>query len=109
MPYDEDLADRMRRIYSSRMDVVEKKMFGGLVFMVSGHMSCGIAREELMVRVGAEGYADALAEPFAREMDLSGRSMRGFVLVEPEGFDTEEQLRLWIERSLAFVESLEPK
>lgn len=109
MKYDEGLAERLRDIYSNRGDVVERKMFGGLAFMVSGHMSCGVVGESLMVRVGAERYERALAQPFAREMDFTGRPLGGFVYVSPEGFESDKGLAAWVDRSLEFVTSLEPK
>ena len=87
----------------------EKKMFGGIVFMVNGHMSCGVDTEKLMVRVGPAQYESALARPFASEMDFTGKSLKGFVYVAPEGFETDEDLNSWVETSLDFVLSLPPK
>ena len=105
MAYDEGLAERIRDILRDRPDVVEKKMFGGLAFMVRGHMSVGITGDELMVRVGKEAYEDALARPHAREMDFTGRALKGFVYVAPTGFQEDEDLSSWIGRGLAFAES----
>lgn len=109
MAYDEDLARRLRKSFDDVDDVVEKQMFGGLAFLVAGHMSCGVVGETLMVRVGPEVYASALAEPHAREMDFTGRSLRGFVYVDPEGLCTDAELGVWVRRSLDFVLSLPPK
>ena len=85
MAYDEGLADRIRKSLGLDALLSERKMFGGLCFMVNGNMAFGIVGEDLMVRVGPERYDEALSRPFAREMDFNGRPMRGFVYVEPEG------------------------
>ena len=109
MAYEESVAVRVRQRLQSRDDVIEKKMFGGLAFMVSGHMACGINGEELMVRIGPDGYAEALAQSHAREMDFTGRALKGFVYVAPEGFADDRLLGGWLQRALAFVDSLPPK
>ena len=109
MAYDEGVAQRVRETLIDHHGVVEKKMFGGLAFMVQGHMCCGVIREELMVRVGPDQYENALNEVGAREMDFTGRPMRGLVMVGQDGFESEESLTLWIERGLQFVTSLPPK
>jgi hypothetical protein len=80
--YDEGLADRVRGVIGDDPRLHEQKMFGGLAFMISGNMCVGIAGEDLMVRVGRDAYDDALARPHAREMDFTGRPMRGIVFVE---------------------------
>jgi len=89
--------------------VVEKKMFGGLCFMVRGHMACGIVRDEIMVRVGKERYEDALAQPYAREMDFTGRALKGMVYVSPKGVESDADLAAWVGRGTANAESLPPK
>ena len=109
MAYDEGLAQRLRETYAETPNVIEKKMFGGLAFMVSGHMSCGIVKDTLMARVGPEHYDEALAKPHAREMDFTGRSLKGFVYVSPEGFESDVDLDAWVKLSVAFVSSLPPK
>lgn len=109
MPYDEGLAQRLRETYHGTPNVIEKKMFGGLAFMVDGHMSCGIVKDTLMARVGPEQYREALDKPHAREMDFTGRSLKGFVYVAPEGFASDADLAEWVELSLRFVRSLPPK
>ncbi len=109
MAYDERLAERLRDAFQGRLDVVEKKMFGGIAFMVSGHMCCGVTGEDLMVRVGAEGLEDALLLPHARPMDFTGRAMKGFVYVEQSGLDSDENLQEWVNRGLEFVTTLPPK
>jgi len=109
MAYDEGLAERLRDVLSEQMSVTEKKMFGGLAFLWQGHMFCGIVGEELMVRVGAERYEQALLEPHTRAMDFTGRPMKGYVYVEPEGFEADDELKNWVNRGLEFVLSLPPK
>ncbi|MDH3419495.1 MAG: TfoX/Sxy family protein [Gammaproteobacteria bacterium] len=109
MAYDEGVAERLREFYSDTPDVVEKKMFGGLAFMVGGHMSCGVVNDTLMVRVGPDLYANALSRPHAREMDFTGKSLQGFVYVDPAGFESDEALASWVDLSVSFVASLPPK
>ncbi len=109
MAYDEGLAQRIREQLEELEGVIEKKMFGGLCFMVQGHMSVGITAEDLMVRVGPDGHPEALAQPHARPMDFTHRPMKGFVFVGPEGFESDPDLEAWIERSLRFVSTLPPK
>ncbi len=109
MAYDEGVAERLREAYSEIDGVVERKMFGGIAFMVGGHMSCGVVKDTLMVRVGPDQYADALARPHAREMDFTGKSLTGFVYVDPAGFESDEALASWVSMSVGFVSSLPPK
>lgn len=104
--YDEALASRIADALADRTDVVERKMFGGLCFMVGGHMCCGVVRDDLMVRVGPDDYAEHLEQPGAREMDFTGRPMKGFLFVGPEGTARDADLRAWVERGLAFVGGL---
>jgi TfoX/Sxy family transcriptional regulator of competence genes len=107
--FDEGLAERIRDLLADDPQISERRMFGGVAFMCEGNMACGIIRDELMVRVGPDAWAAALAEPHAREMDFTGRSMRGMVFVEPDGFAEDDDLAAWIDRGLAFAESLPPK
>ncbi|MCQ3973763.1 MAG: RNA methyltransferase [Anaerolineae bacterium] len=109
MAYDEGLAERLRDVLSEQIGVTEKKMFGGLAFLWQGHMFCGIAGEDLMVRVGAERYEQALLEPHTRAMDFTGRPMKGYVYVASEGFEADDDLKTWTKRGLEFVRSLPPK
>jgi TfoX/Sxy family transcriptional regulator of competence genes len=109
MAYDEELADRIRDVLAGRDDVREQKMFGGIGFMVGGHMAVGVIKDELMARVGADGEDEALAQPHARLMDFTGRPMTGFIQVAAEGVATEAQVRPWVERALAYVTTLPPK
>ena len=109
MPYDEKLAERIREALRGQRNVLEKRMFGGLAFMVRGHMCVGIAGDDLMVRVGPEVYAKAIREPHARPMDFTGRPLTGFVYVSPAGHARRRSLAKWVERGLGFVKSLPPK
>jgi TfoX/Sxy family transcriptional regulator of competence genes len=107
--YDEHLAGRVRELLAGRDGVAERKMFGGLAFMVRGNMCCGVHSEDLILRLSAEGGEDALAQPHVRPMDLTGRPMKGFVFVSSEGVRAESALRDWVERALAFNASLPAK
>ena len=109
MAYDQGLAHRLGEVYSLFPAVVEKKMFGGVAYMVNGHMSCGVVNDTLMVRVGPAQYEDALERPFARPMDFTGKPMKGFIYVAPEGFESDEELMSWVQLSLDFVMTLPPK
>jgi len=105
MAYDEGLAQRIRELLEDDPRIREKKMFGGVAFLVNGSMAAGIIRDELMVRAGPAGYAQALAQPHARAMDFTGRPMRGFVQVAPAGFEDDADLRAWLARGVAYAES----
>ena len=107
--FDEGLAERVRDFVDTGADWSERKMFGGLCFMMRGNMSFGIVGSELMVRVGPDAYPEALAAPHAREMDFTGRSMRGMVFVSEEGIVEDEDLEDWLQRGMVFAESLPPK
>lgn len=109
MAYDEGLAQRLREALEDEPGLAEKKMFGGLAFLIGGHMCCGVVGDELMVRVGPDAYEEALAAPHAREMDFTGRPMRGLVTVGVEGFDADRDLRAWVERGARFARALPPK
>ncbi len=110
MPYDEGLATRITDALEELPDPVEyKKMFGGLCVMVRGHMVAGIVGEELMVRVGKDAWESSLARPHAREMDFTGRSLKGMVYVGVEGFRTDDGLQDWLDLGIAHARSLPPK
>ena len=110
MPYDMQAADGIRFILSQRHDVVERRMMGGLVFMVGGNMCVEASgRGGLMVRVGAEAQARVLKEPHVTPLTMRGRPMTGFVRVAPEGYRTAAALRKWVKRGLDHVETLPPK
>jgi TfoX/Sxy family transcriptional regulator of competence genes len=107
--YDEGLAERISSSTQHDTDVRVRKMFGGLCYAVNGNMCFGVIGDELMVRVGTDGYEEALTRPHAREMDFSGRSQRGMVFVAPKGLTADADLRDWLERGLSLARSLPPK
>lgn len=108
MAYSEPLAALIRGALASA-DFTEKKMFGGLCFMVQGHMCCGVAKDELMVRVGPDAYDKALARKHARHMDFTGRPLKGMIYVGTEGCKTARQVKSWTDAGLVFVQSLPAK
>jgi TfoX/Sxy family transcriptional regulator of competence genes len=108
MAYD-GAAERIRDIFIDRLDIVEKKMFGGLAFMVRGHMCCGIINDVLMARVGPDEYSKALNRSCAREMDFTGKPLKGFVYVDPDDFGEDSDLQEWVEMCERFIASLPPK
>jgi TfoX/Sxy family transcriptional regulator of competence genes len=103
MAYDEALANRIRDVLRDRDDVAERKMFGGLAFMVGGRMACGVVHDDLMVRVGSDAHDDALREAHTRPMDFTGRPSRGMVYVAPAGVADDADLARWVERGVAFA------
>ena len=110
MAYDEALADRVRAVISLREGVTEKKMFGGIAFMVGGNMACGVSSGgDLIVRLDQEESEKALAEPGVRVFDLTGRPMRGWLLVEPAAIEADEQLASWVDAGADFAASLPAK
>ncbi len=109
MAYDEELAERVRQALGARDDLTEKKMFGGIAFMLAGNMCCGVSREDLIVRTFPEDGEAALDEPDVRPFDLTGRAMTGWLLVGPGATASDEGLAAWVARAVAFAETLPPK
>ena len=109
MAYREEVADRIRGILARRRGVTERKMFGGIAFLRNGHMFCGVNGEDLMLRLGNDGAAKALTEPHTRPMDFTGKPLKSMVYVDPQGYDSGDDLRTWVDRALQFVKSLPPK
>jgi TfoX/Sxy family transcriptional regulator of competence genes len=109
MAYSESLAERIRGMVARRRGVTEKKMFGGVGFLLNGHMLVGVWKTSLIVRIGPDEYDEALREPHVGEFDITGKSMKGWVMVEPEGIEDDEQLGQWIERATKFVKTLPKK
>jgi TfoX/Sxy family transcriptional regulator of competence genes len=109
MAFDENLAARIRVALVRKKGVEEKKMFGGVGFLLHGNMLVGVWKDSLIVRLGPDNYDDALLESHVREFDITGRAMKGWVLVEPEGVEDDDQLKGWIERALKFVKALPAK
>jgi TfoX/Sxy family transcriptional regulator of competence genes len=108
MAYDEKLAARVRALLGDRPDVAERRMFGGLTFMVAGHMCCGVQGERLILRLGPEGAAEALAGRRARPMDFTGRALTGFVTVDREDLGGRT-LAGWVREAVDWADSLPPK
>jgi TfoX/Sxy family transcriptional regulator of competence genes len=108
MAYDERLADRVRELMNGRTDVTERRMFGGLTFMVGGHMCCGINSDELILRLGPEAEETALRAPHARPMDFTRRPMRGFVTIAPGGLKGPS-LDRWVAQALAHASPSRPR
>ncbi|HVO68273.1 MAG TPA: TfoX/Sxy family protein [Syntrophales bacterium] len=109
MAYDEGLAQRVRELLEEKPGYAEKKMFGGLCFLLRGNMVCGIINEDLIVRVGVERYEASLKLPHTRKFDITGKPMKGWVMVSSQGYETDEDLFKWIQQGLHYVLSLPPK
>ncbi|MBI2989080.1 MAG: TfoX/Sxy family protein [Deltaproteobacteria bacterium] len=109
MAYDEKLADRIRKVLARRKGLTEKKMFGGVAFLLDGKMCCGVLNDNLVVRVGSERYEKTLAAPHARPMDFTGRPLKGFVFVGPGGCRTDKALAKWVKQAVDFAMTLPRK
>jgi TfoX/Sxy family transcriptional regulator of competence genes len=109
MAYSESLALRIRQLLAGRRGIVEKKMFGGVGFLLNGNMCVGVWKQSLIVRLSAEAGEAALQEADVVAFDITGRPMKGWIMVEPDGVETEEQLRSWMGRGVEFVERLPRK
>jgi TfoX/Sxy family transcriptional regulator of competence genes len=112
MPFDETLGQRLRVAMEAEClhdTLSEKRMFGGLAMMINGNMAVGIVGYNLMVRVGPDAHEECVALPHAGPMDFTGRPMKGFVYVFPEGIATDRELRTWVKRGSNFARSLPPK
>jgi TfoX/Sxy family transcriptional regulator of competence genes len=109
MAFDETLAARIRDALARKRGVQEKKMFGGIGFLLHGNLLVGVWKEALVVRLGEEEGEEAMKEPHVKEFDITGKPMRNWVLVGPEGVQDDEQLKGWIERAVKFVGALPTK
>jgi TfoX/Sxy family transcriptional regulator of competence genes len=109
MAYDERLAERLRALFAGRRDVEEKRMFGGICLMVAGNMCCGVSRDRLLVRVGAEHRDAALGEPHTTPMIMRNRPVAAFLFVEAAGVKADAGLKKWVRRATDFVATLPPK
>src|SRR5438445_2828745 len=103
MAFDESLTARIRDALAQKRGVEEKKMFGGIGFLLNGNMLVGVWKNSMIVRVGPDSYEDALLEPQVKEFDITGRPMKGWVMVPPEGVQDEAQVEAWIQRAVKFV------
>ncbi len=106
MAYDEQLAARIRKILRRHKGVTEKKMFGGLSFLLHGKMCCGILQNDLVARIQPKDYEAALQQSHVRPMDFTGRTLKGFIFVGPMGFQSEQELARWIKHGVEFVSAI---
>ncbi len=109
MAYNVNLAHRLQAALEASPNLVEKKMFGGIGYLINGNMACGVHGDGLIVRVGAAEYAAALTRPHTRVFDLTGRPMAGWLVVDPPGCETEQELQEWVERGVKYALSLPVK
>jgi hypothetical protein len=109
MAYDQALADRIRRVTADDADLSERRMFGGIAFLYRGHMFVGVTGSTLMARVGKQNHEEALGHAHVREMDFTGKPMRGYVYVDPPGITSDAQLMFWLRRCKETVSALPPK
>jgi len=109
MAYNEELANRVRKVLPTYKGITEKKMFGGICFMVNGNMICGVEQDNLVIRVGPDNYEEALKKPHARPMDFTGRPLKGFVYVRPQGHKIKKALISWVKRGFVYATSLKTK
>lgn len=110
MAVDDDTADRLRQALTGYPDLREQKMMGALIFMVGGHMCCGVTGDTLMIRLGPDGAKQALRQDHVQPLQIGGgRNPRGFVTVDPQGIEDDTALQGWLDRALAFVATLPPK
>ena len=109
MAFDEGLAQRIRELISAQPGYEEKKMFGGIGFLLRGNMACGVIRDDLIIRVGAEKYTESLLKPHVELFDLTGRAMTGWVMVKEPGYRKEEDLEEWTSQGVAYALTLPAK
>lgn len=109
MAFDEALAARIREVLARRRGVEEKKMFGCVCFLLNGNALAGVWKDRLIARLGSDEGEAALREAHVRQFDITGRPMRNWIAVEPEGVEDDDQLKSWIERALKFVKALPAK
>jgi hypothetical protein len=109
MAFNEALAERIRQALARKKGVTEKKLFGCFCFLLHGNVCVGVWKQSLLVRLDSDDYDDAFREPCVREFDITGRPLKGWVVVEPAGVQTDEQLKDWIQRAVKFVRTLPAK
>ena len=109
MAYDEGLATRVRELLGDQPGVAEQRMFGGLAFLVHGNMACGVRGEDLIVRLAADAAESVQDEAGVRPFDLTGRPMKGWLLVAADGHAEDDDLRRWVDRGVGYAASLPPK
>ena len=106
MPFDESLAARVRPLLRRRSGFAEKRMFGGIGFLLHGNMCVGVWKDSLILRIGPDAYNQSLSQPFVREFDITGRPMTGWVLLDPGGMRDDAALAAWVEQAVEFVRGL---
>ena len=109
MAFSKSLVERIRHVVARRRGMSEKKMFGGVCFLLNGNILVGVWKDSLIARVGKDVYEAALLEEHVREFDITGRAMKGWVMVEPDGIDSDHQLAHWIDLAVEFVRTLPEK
>ena len=110
MPRDDGaLIERIRAILKQHEGYSEKKMFGGVAFMIGGNMCCGPWANSLIVRLAKEDHDETQAEPHVKPMDITGKVMRGWAMIEPAGIEADDQLKAWVRRAVKFAASLPAK
>ena len=109
MPYDEPLAERIQALIGKHRGVTEKRMFGGLAFMLQGNMCCGVMQDRIMLRLGPEGVEAALKEPHTAPMDFTGKPIKSMVYLWPEGYESDADLERWVDTAVGFAKTLPPK
>ena len=109
MAFDQALADRVREVLAVQSDLSEKRMFGGIAFLLAGNMCCGVIEDDLVVRLSPEEAASALHEEGVRPMDFTGRPMKGWIFVAPEVSEGDAELASWVEAGVSFASSLPAK
>lgn len=109
MAYDEGLAQRIEEILEAQPGFEAKKMFGGVGYMLHGNMACGVHKDMLIVRVGLDGHEEAMSQPHTRPFDITGRAMKGWVMVSTGGYGTDEELRGWVNKGVEFALTLPEK
>ena len=108
-PEDEALVARIRQIMKRRKGYSEQKMFGGICFFINGNMSVGTWKGSLVVRLEKDKHEETQAEPYAKPMDITGKVMKGWALIEPAGIKSDEDLKIWVKRAAKFAASLPAK
>ena len=109
MPYNRVIDERIRKIVGRWKNMNAKKMFGGVCYLLNGNMVCGVYKDFLILRLGEEKSKDAFEQPYTRPFDITGRPMKGWVMVEPEGIETDDSLSAWLEKARSFALTLPPK
>ena len=109
MAFSISLVERIRHLVSRQRGTTEKKMFGGVCFLLNGNLLVGVWKDSLIARVGKDAYEAAIQEEHVKEFDITGRPMQGWVMVEPDGIDSDHQLTHWIDQATVFVRKLPGK